>query len=102
MAYRWKPTARQKVAYSKRCKEREGIGVKTTQYAIREGCYVKYYSMNRGEIISGTVVNSSYGIDKNQHTFTIQTENNDKVLVKGRNLYPNIIEHIQGEISKQL
>jgi hypothetical protein len=98
MGYRWKPNASQRAAYSQKCRERESIAVTTAQHAIREGCYVEFYSMNKGKIISGTVVNSSYGNDRNQHTFTIQTEN-DKILVKGRNLYPNIIRHVQGEIS---
>jgi hypothetical protein len=99
MGYRWKPNAAQKAAYIEKCKEKESIGVHTTHAAIREGCYVKFYSMNKGRIIAGHVINSSYGSDKGQHTFTID-ENGEKILVKGRNLYPNIIEHIQGLQSK--
>lgn len=97
--YRWKPNAAQKAAYRQKCEERESFPIYNTPYAIREGCYLEYYSMNRGEVISGTVINSSYGVEKGQHTFTIDT-GNEKILVKGRNLYPNIIEHIQGKESK--
>ena len=101
MRYKWKPNASQRAAYKEKCIEKESIGVKTTNHAIRNGCKLKYYSMNRGEIIEGIVINNSYGIDKNQHTFTILTNTDEKILVKGRNLYPNIIEHIQGDDSKQ-
>lgn len=44
---------------------------------------------------SGVVVKHSYGEKTGQHTFTILLDNGGgKKLVKGRNLYPNIIEHI--------
>ena len=100
MSYRWKPNAQQRAEYAEKCRQREQLPVRTTNFAIRNGCYVEYYSLNKGEIISGTVVNSSYGIETGQHTFTIDT-GAEKVLVKGRNLYPNIIKHIHGEISKK-
>ena len=99
MSYKWKPNASQRAAYREKCLERESLPVTGTNAAIRTGCYVEFYSLNKGEIIKGTVINSSYGIDKGQHTFTIETSNN-KLMVKGRNLYPNIIKHIQGEQSK--
>lgn len=101
MSYKWKPNASQRAAYREKCLERESLPVKTTTFAIRTGCYVEYYSLNKGEIISGTVINSSYGTDKGQHTFTVETRDG-KIMVKGRNLYPNIIKHIQGEESKLL
>ena len=43
---------------------------------------------------SGVVVSHSYGEKTGQHTFTILLDNGEKKLVKGRNLYPNLIEHI--------
>ena len=98
---KWKPNASQRAEYREKCLERESLNVQTTNHAIRNGCYVEYYSINKGEVIKGTVINNSYGADKNQHTFTIQTDCGN-VLVKGRNLYPNIIKHIQGEESKKL
>ncbi len=104
MGYRWKPNAAQKREYAAKCRERESIAQTTrmgTHAAIRVGCYVKYYSLNKGEIIEGTVITSSYGEDKGQHTFNIKTNLGETIMVKGRNLYPNIIEHLQGEISKQ-
>jgi hypothetical protein len=100
MGYKWKPNASQRAAYAEKCRERENLPVFTTRHAIRHGCYIEYYSMNKGEIIKGIVVNSSYGADRGQHTFTIDT-GTEKILVKGRNLYPNIIKHIQGEESKK-
>ena len=43
---------------------------------------------------SGVVVKHSYGEKTGQHTFTIQLDDGTKKLVKGRNLYPNLVEHI--------
>jgi hypothetical protein len=101
MGYRWKPNASQRAAYKEKCEEKESLNVITTPYVIREGCYVEYYSMSKGTIICGYIIKSSYGSEKNQHTFTINT-GNEKICVKGRNIYPNIIKHIPGVISKQL
>jgi hypothetical protein len=44
--------------------------------------------------LAGTVVKHSYGADKGQHTFTILLDDGTKKLVKGRNLYPNLVEHV--------
>lgn len=41
----------------------------------------------------GIVLRHSYGLDKGQHTFTILHKDGTKTLVKGRNLYPNLISH---------
>ena len=98
MGYKWKPSASQKAAYIEKMREKESLPTYTTNKAIREGCFVKFYSTNKGCIVEGLVVNSSYGSERNQHTFTIDW-NGEKVLVKGRNLYPNILEHKQGENS---
>lgn len=100
MGYRWKPNKAQKEAYKQKMQERDSLPIIGSNGAIRKGCYVEFYSISKGEIIKGYVVKSSYGAAKGQHTFTIDN-NGDKLLVKGRNLYPNIIKHIQGEISKQ-
>lgn len=101
MGYRWKPNKQQREEYRKRMQERDSLPVKTTQHAIRVGCWIKWYSTSLGATLEGDVVNSSYGAKKNQHTFTIETEHG-KILVKGRNLYPNILEHKQGAESKTL
>ncbi len=67
---------------------------------LERAVMLNFYSTRKGEIIKGNVINSSYGADKGTHTFTIDNKG-DKVLVKGRNLYPNLLKHTQGEISKQ-
>ena len=41
------------------------------------------------EIITAKIVNDSYGPDKQQHTFSLKTEDGDNILIKGRNLYRN-------------
>lgn len=101
MGYRWKPNKAQKAAYKAKMEEKESLPTFTTGSAIRTGCFVKFYSINRGTVLQGLVVNSSYGEKTNQHTFTIDTEEQGKVMVKGRNLYPNILAHEQGEESKR-
>jgi hypothetical protein len=101
MRFKWKPNAAQRAAYKEKCLEKDTLKTYTAPFAIRNGCYVEFYSMTKGKTISGVVINSSYGAEKNQHTFTID-DNGEKVLVKGRNLYPNILKHIQGEESKKL
>jgi len=55
---------------------------------------------NNGAEIEGTVITSSYGTKTGQHTFIIQSEDGNQIKVMGRNLYPNIISHEQGEKSK--
>jgi hypothetical protein len=99
--YKWKPTAAQKAAYAAKMREREALPIKGAKGAIRTGCKLKFYSVNWGCVVSGIVVNHSYGADKGQHTFTISTDEGN-VMVKGRNLYPNIIDHQQGEESLKL
>jgi len=44
---------------------------------------------SHNETIRGEIVKESYGRDKQQHTFTIQMLNGEKILIKGRNLYRN-------------
>lgn len=39
------------------------------------------------ERVTGKIVRDSYGRDKQQHTFTIELVNGDRLLIKGRNLY---------------
>lgn len=101
MRYKWKPTRAQKEEYKRKLEEKSKLNIFTTQYPIRNGCKVKFYSMSKGEVIEGEVINHTYGKIKNQHTFTILS-NNEKILVKGRNLYPNILSHIRGSESLKL
>ena len=102
MRHRWKPNRAEKDAYIEKIKEKENLNTFTTNKAIRNGCFLKFYSISKGKVIEGNVVKESYGERTGQHTFTIEECNGNKVIVKGRNLYPNILEHIQGEISKQV
>lgn len=40
------------------------------------------------ELLGGAkVIKDSYGVDKQQHTFTLQFGSGEKMLIKGRNLY---------------
>lgn len=41
------------------------------------------------EQISGRIVKDSYGMDKQQHTFTIELADGSTLRIKGRNLYAN-------------
>lgn len=41
------------------------------------------------ERISGKIIRDSYGIQKQQHTFTLETEKGEIIRIKGRNLYKN-------------
>ena len=89
-------------------------------YAIRTNCIITF----KKNFFSGTwrkpkfthsakvhaiVKKHSYGQLKGQHTFTLQVidcdtsdyEKGDRILIKGRNLYPNLLEHLQGEESKE-
>lgn len=80
-------------------REKDTLPVFTTSKAIRNGCVLDFYSVSKGRTIKGTVIKNSYGEKTHQHTFTIQESDGTKTQVKGRNLYPNIIKHIQGEDS---
>ncbi|ULJ61619.1 hypothetical protein [Wielerella bovis] len=40
-------------------------------------------------MITGRIIRESYGKKKQQHTFTIELENGELKLIKGRNLYRN-------------
>ena len=41
------------------------------------------------EIVEGEIIRDSYGIDKQQHTFTIRRDDGSTFRIKGRNLYRN-------------
>jgi hypothetical protein len=87
--------------------------------AIRTGDYVEWNrpvfkggSFMNGRCVSrptfvrhdryrGVVVRHSYGAGTMQHTFSVVCPSKGKrpVLVKGRNLYPNLIRHVANEAS---
>ena len=41
------------------------------------------------EMVTAKIVKDSYGRAKQQHTFTLETEDGDNIRIKGRNLYRN-------------
>jgi hypothetical protein len=60
--------------------------------AFNKACFSGSYrkpKFSHFELIKGVVIKESYGGEKQQHTFTIQQENGEKLLIKGRNLYKN-------------
>jgi len=58
------------------------------QRAVFAGSYKKPH-FSHLEIVTGIIVNDSYGTDKQQHTFTLELEDGRKSTIKGRNLYRN-------------
>lgn len=95
MGYKFRPSAAAKAAYRETMELREALKIVTANGAIRTGCFVEWLNVGRGVVMSGTVLRHSYGADKGQHTFTINVDGG-LVLVKGRNLYPNLIKHTPG------
>lgn len=72
----------------------------STPYPIREGSFVGFYSIAREKEIYGVVKISSYGgghrwdgESRNLHFFTILQADGKTVRVRGKNLYPFLIEH---------
>lgn len=52
------------------------------------GDEIAYFNAAKsGERLYGKIVSDSYGDKRGQHTFTIQNEDGEVVLIKGRNLY---------------
>lgn len=84
----------QKAKFAKRYAKRDEI-CNGTPFAIREGCKLKFYNINSDKIQSGVVIRHSYGPKTNQHTFTLDI-GDSLVRVKGRNLYPSVIQHERG------
>ena len=50
--------------------------------------------------MTGKVIRHSYGEKTQQHTFTVQLSDGTKKLVKGRNLYRNLIRHVPDQNSE--
>lgn len=101
MGYRWKPNKAQRLAYSQSMQERENYNFIQSKGAIRVGCIIKWLDKSSAEVLEGLVINSSYGFQKSQHTFTVCLGGATK-LVKGRNLYDSLLSHIPGEVSKEV
>lgn len=41
------------------------------------------------KLVTGKIISDSYGRDKQQHTFTLELPDGEKMRIKGRNLYRN-------------
>ena len=117
MGYRWKPNASQRREYAEKMKQKEELPIVSSDKAIRNGCFVSFYSAYHGKVINGNVINNSYGsgsflgqnnytgeqlYSKGQHTFTIQDNEGKKYKIKGRNLYDSLLEHRPGEESLKI
>jgi hypothetical protein len=100
MAFKWKPSVAAKQEYKTMLEQKALFADKfiKSNRAIRTGCKVEFFSENLRCVVSGEVLSHSYGSEKGQHTFTISTSlmTSGRLLVKGRNLYPNLIKHEPG------
>ena len=100
---RYRPNAAERRLYSESMRRiDEEYPKRGTPYAIRTGCQVDFVRPDGEggiEVISGVVAAHSYGAGTGQHTFTIAEPDGSKRMVKGRNLYPNVIKHEPGEAS---
>lgn len=95
----WKPSRAEKEAYKSMLAEKAKYVYINTPHAIRTGCQVEFFSEYLAKVVRGVVKSHSYGRDRGQHTFTISVSDGTTLRVKGRNLYPNVIEHVQGDES---
>lgn len=78
---------------------RTGDRLKFTLPIFSGGSFYRGKSTGRPKVVgheefSGVVLRHSYGAETGQHTFTILLDDGRKKLVKGRNLYPNVTEHV--------
>ena len=100
---RWRPSASARRAYAIRMQEQnDDYDFINSNGAIRKGCKVRWVDKPTSEEFQGEVVRNSYGQKTGQHTFSIQTECGELKRVKGRNLYDRLLQHIQGEESKNV
>lgn len=96
--YRWKPSKAMKAAYHQKMLAIEEAKNKLPDdsYSINStgdcvtGDEIAFFNAGKSsERLYGIITHESYGIDKQQHTFTIETNDGAKMLIKGRNLYRN-------------
>lgn len=99
---RWKPNAAQRAEYRQRMLDIESAK-STTDNRLKDypfnctgdcvtGDEITFFSPNKSsERLFGKIISDSYGTDKQQHTFTIELEDGSKTLIKGRNLYKNMV-----------
>jgi hypothetical protein len=78
---------------------RTGDRVKFTLPIFSGGSFYRGRQTGKPKVVgeqefSGVIVKHSYGAERGQHTFTVLLDDGSKKLVKGRNLYPNLTEHV--------
>ena len=56
--------------------------------AVFTGSY-RNARFSHNETVEGEITKESYGADKQQHTFTIERTDGERIRIKGRNLYRN-------------
>jgi hypothetical protein len=90
------------IRLEKECAKRNFISAKG---AIRTGCFIKWYSISQNQDLEGVVCKhrygggeNSWGESRNLHYFTVET-GSKKVVVRGKNLYPYLLQHKKGEIT---
>lgn len=95
MGYRWKPNASQRAAYHKKMVaiEKAKDEPPPDEYTIGctgdccKGDEIAFFNAGKsGERLFGVIISESYGSQKYQHTFTIETKDGN-MMIKGRNLY---------------
>lgn len=97
---RWKPNAAQKAEYRQRMLDIEAAksnkDTKLDAYTYNctgdcvKGDEIAFFNPGKAsERLYGKITKESYGADKQQHTFTIELEDGNRMLIKGRNLYKN-------------
>lgn len=96
---RWQPNATQRAEYAAKMRAIEAAKAERILpgYIINctgdccTGDEIAFFNAGKsGERLYGTIVNDSYGADKQQHTFTIYSDG-QRMLIKGRNLYANMV-----------
>ena len=94
MGYKWKPNAAQRATYVATMSEAAKYQFIDTVHPIRTGDSVEFFDVQSAGLVRGVIERHSYGYDRGQHTFSVRTEAGKLRLIKGRNLYPRLTEHI--------
>lgn len=93
---RWQPSASQRRKYAERMRAIEAAQTESApeDYSIDctgdccNGDEIAFFNAGKSdERLYGIIVNDSYGAAKQQHTFTIELLDGEKMMIKGRNLY---------------
>jgi hypothetical protein len=78
MRYRWKPNTSQKREYIEKMKEKENLNTFTTNNAIRNGCFLKFYSISNSNSFNYIVDRDVRAVDLN----LLKNENWQDILKK--------------------